>query len=566
MKGIRWAFQITVISPTILLLALLTASAETQVHPERIHLDKSNLEEIEDLSESMANSLLDFSTAVRRMDLSEVSHHFAETVHSTSFAGQAPALDRQVKWISFGSAKLSHEETRAWDKAEYVDLWAQFLGRYRSLEDARFKVKDAEFSREDGIVRGSGGIKFFLVGDSTDGRPLWVKGTGKIHAMQKNDSETWKIEKLLFDEIAIQKSERRLFSEVSEPAGVSVSLPPYGSPGNDDFIYRGAAVGDLNGNGFVDLVVTGIKQTYVYLNQGDGTFLERAWDLGIPPNSRATAPLLLDFDNDCDLDIFISGVGTQMLFENRLVPDGELVFRDISAESGVSLPAYGFSAVAGDVTGNGFPDIYVTSYNAYGTIMPNSWHRATNGTPNLLFINQGDGTFKESARAWGVQDARWSYAAQILDIDGDGKMDIYVANDFGENALFMNRGDHFVDEAEARGVLDPGNGMGVAFGDYDNDGIIDLYVTNMSSTAGNRILERLMPDTEADDHVLRKLAAGNSLFKGNPDGTFSDVTGTAGPFVAGWAWGGVFYDFDNDGWDDLYSTNGFVTGQTMKDT
>lgn len=564
--GMRRAFHILIIPPAILLLAFQVGPAELKEDPDKIRIDKGSLEEIEDFSESLANSLLDFSTAVRRMDLGEASRHFAETVLSTPFARQAPALEQRVKWISFGSAKLAHEETRPWDKAEYVDLWAQFLSRYRSLEDARFKVKDAEFSRENGIVRGSGGFKFFLVGDSTGGSPLWIKGTGKIQAVQGSDSETWKVEKLLFDEITIQEADRRLFSEVSEPAGVAVSLPPYGSPGNDDFIYRGAAVGDLNQNGFLDLVVTGNKQTYAYMNRGDGTFEERAWELGIPPNSQATAPLLMDFDNDGDLDLFISTVGSQMLFENRLVPDGELAFRDVSLEAGVSLPAHGFSAVAGDVTGNGFPDIYVTSYNAYGRVMPNSWHRATNGTPNLLLINQGDGTFKESAKKWGVQDTRWSYAAQILDIDGDGKMDIYVANDFGENALFMNHGDRFEDEAEARGVLDPGNGMGVSFGDYNNDGVLDLYVTNMSSTAGNRILQRLMPDTEADDHVLRKLAAGNTLFNGAPDGTFTDGTGTAGPFVAGWAWGGVFYDFDNDGWDDLYSTNGFVSGQSMKDT
>jgi hypothetical protein len=201
-----------------------------------------------------------------------------------------------------------------------------------------------------------------------------------------------------------------------------------------------------------------------------------------------------------------------------------------------------------------------------------------NGTANLLFINQKDGTFKESAKAWGVADGRWSYAAQFVDLNQDGRQDLYVVNDFGENALYLNLGNRFEDRARASGTLDPGNGMGVSFGDYNNDGQLDLYVTNMSSTAGNRILGRLFPESGPDNNVLRKLAAGNSLFQGKSDGSFTDVTQQVGPFeagwawggvfidLAGWAWGGVFIDFDNDGWEDLYSPNGFISGKSMKDT
>jgi hypothetical protein len=148
-------------------------------------------------------------------------------------------------------------------------------------------------------------------------------------------------------------------------------------------------------------------------------------------------------------------------------------------------------------------------------ITPDSWHKATNGTPNLLFINQGGLTFREAAREWGVDDRRWSYAAAFADVNGDGKPDLYVANDFGENALFVNRGGRFDDEAKARGVLDPGNGMGADFGDYDNDGLLDLVVTNMSSTAGNRILGRMFPAATPQENVLKKLASGNSLFRNN---------------------------------------------------
>jgi hypothetical protein len=141
-----------------------------------------------------------------------------------------------------------------------------------------------------------------------------------------------------------------------------------------------------------------------------------------------------------------------------------------------------------------------------------------------------------------------------------------VANDFGEKAMFINHGDRFVDEASDRGVLDPGNGMGVAFGDYNNDGRLDLHATNMSSTAGNRILARLFPNQGAKENVLKKLAAGNNLFENLGDGKYKDVTAEVGGFGGGWAWGGGFIDFDHDGWEDLFTPNGFISGKSMKDT
>jgi hypothetical protein len=357
-----------------------------------------------------------------------------------------------------------------------------------------------------------------------------------------------------------------LFSEVSAPAGVSHRLPAYGAPDNSGFVWKGAAAGDVDGDGWIDIVVTGATRNFLYRNEGTGRFRDVSAETGLTSLATGTAPLLADYDNDGDLDVFIAAVGSQVLLENRLVPDGKLRFDDVSLERGVSVSATGFSAAAADVNFDGRVDFYVTSYNAYGRVTPNSWSAATNGTPNLLFVSQPDGSFREEAATWGVADGRWSYAAVFADLTEDGRPDLVVANDFGEKAFFVHQGHSFRDEARARGVLDPGNGMGVAVGDYNNDGHLDLHMTNMSSTAGNRILGRMFPGSKSADQVLVKLAAGNALFENLGGGRFREVTSDVGGLSGAWAWGGGFIDLDNDGTEDLYTPNGFISGKSMKDT
>ncbi|HZH32822.1 MAG TPA: VCBS repeat-containing protein [Pyrinomonadaceae bacterium] len=556
--------------------------AATAAAPER-----TRLEVIEDLSESLANDLLELSIATRDRDLARTAAFFPAKLNSAPYPVRPLPLKDAVKWVkthdwATGAAESANaganKTLRRMGREEFLADWAQFLAHFSEIEDARFKVKEAGFdedaqavagAKEPTAVVGATGrarVAFYVIGRDREGRREWARGVVNVN-VRYDASKRWQFDTFALASLDSMVAMSDLFSEVAIPAGVGASLPAFGSAGNGGFIWHGAAASDFNRDGSIDLFVTAPARNFLYLNDGRGRFRDASDAAGVKLLATGVAPLVFDYDNDGDGDVFVSNVGAQVLFENRLVPDGKLEFRDVSQESGVgNVSAIGFSAIAGDVNNDGRQDIYVTSYNRYGQVTPDSWFRAANGTPNLLLVNQPDGTFREEARAWGVDDGRWSYAAAFADVNNDGRVDLYVANDFGEKAMFINRGDKFADEARERGVLDPGNGMGVSFGDYNNDGLLDVHASNMSSTAGNRILSRLFPNQSAKDNVLKKLAAGNNLFENQGGGKFKDVTSEVGGFGGGWAWGGGFIDFDNDGWEDIYTPNGFISGKSMKDT
>jgi hypothetical protein len=529
-----------------------------------VAVDIKAMERVEDYSEELANQLHRLSVDLLEQNTEEIARHYSPALVANGWPQYAESLVPYFRWIE---SRQTVAGSTPMDKAAFLSAWTDLLSSFTALEDVRFKVKQAHFHEEQ-TIRTDADLFFFIVGRHTNGQRRTLEATAHIKAVRDQDGH-WLIEQFTVKHFEDRSVTLDLFSEISVPAGVYRALPRFGAPGNERFSAPGVAVHDVDQDGLVDLFVTGADDNKLYINQGDGTFEDQAGPTGLQITPPATGPLFVDYDNDGDHDLFLAACGQQMLFENRLVPDGRLEFFDISLETHVDHAAQGYSAQSADVNNDGYPDIYVASYNQYGLIMPNSWFRATNGTPNLLFINQGDGTFLEAAQAWQVQDRRWSYAAQFADIDRDGRIDLYVANDFGENALYLNDGTQFHDQAAERGALDPGNGMGVSFGDVDNDGLLDIHVSNMSSTAGKRILQRLFPDQAAQPDqasTLYKLASGNTLLRNQGDGTFQDITSDMGPLTAGWAFGGGFVDFDNDGWEDIHSPNGFISGKSLKDT
>ncbi len=531
--------------------------------------DLSQMLAVEELTESLANQLLELSVAARQKDRAAIADFFTVSLSSPPFPSTPQDETPTLKWLSEHGWQLESANSGPTDRQEFLESFYAFLDHFQSIEDVRFKVKSSSIA-EDG-KSATGILKFFVVGRDPEGRREWVQGLTDFQAHPQGD-EKWQIAALTVTEISSQIAGEELFDEVGGPLGFTASDPLFVNTTIQRYRYQGASVADLNNDGFLDLFSPGIDRNFLYLNRGDGTFQEAANRAGLEVTPEVgTTALFLDYDKDGETDLFLAAVGKQMLFQNRLVPDGNLHFVDVSEQAGISVPGYGFSSAAADVNRDGWPDIYVASYNDPDEFEPEPRGGALNGTPNLLFINQGNGRFSEDAAEWGANDTRWSYATAFADLDDDGDLDLYVANDFaGGSHLYWNQlvqgEERFIEASPEQGALDLGCGMGVSFGDYDNDGDLDLHVTNMSSIAGNRIIDRVFSDEPAGGLLIRKLAAGNSLYENLGNGKFRDRSAEAGPFVAGWAWGGGFIDFDNDGYEDLYTPNGFLSGKTMKDT
>ncbi|MBL8223186.1 MAG: VCBS repeat-containing protein [Bryobacterales bacterium] len=234
------------------------------------------------------------------------------------------------------------------------------------------------------------------------------------------------------------------------------------------------------------------------------------------------------------------------------------------------------SAALADMDRDRDLDLYVCAYDFWtpgvNYAAPTPYYDATNGPPNFLYRNRGDGTFEDVTAASGMNENnnRFSFAAAWADYDRDGFPDLYVANDFGRNNLYRNNGDGtFRDVAAKAGVEDLGAGMSASWGDYDGDGWLDLYVSNMWSSAGQRLTFNPAFESVAGDADTRaafqRQARGNSLYRNNHDGTFTDVTLTAGVEFGRWAWASSLFDYDNDGRLDIFVTNGYITGPDTHD-
>ncbi|MGB8113425.1 MAG: FG-GAP-like repeat-containing protein [Candidatus Sulfotelmatobacter sp.] len=347
-----------------------------------------------------------------------------------------------------------------------------------------------------------------------------------------------------------------------------------GASGIDIYGHNGVSVADIDNDGFDDLYIcqpAGLPNR-LYRNRGDGTFEDITEKSGLGLLDNTSCALFADFDNDGNQDAVIVTASGPSLFLNqgggkfKRRPDA---FRFATAPQGTFTGA----AVA-DYDRDSWLDIYFCLYAYYqGTDQyryPVPYHDAENGPPNFMMRNQRDGTFRDVTAESGLNqnNTRYSFCCGWSDYNRDGWPDLYVVNDFGRKNLYRNNSDGtFTDVAADAGVEDVGAGMSVSWLDYDNDGAEDLYVGDMWTAAGERISTQAIFKRSSPDEVralYRKHAMGNSLFRSKGSG-FSDVTGSAGVGMGRWAWSSDVFDFDHDGFPDIYIANGMISGPSQQD-
>ena len=342
-----------------------------------------------------------------------------------------------------------------------------------------------------------------------------------------------------------------------------------GACGIDVYGNNGVAVGDFDQDGLDDLYVSqpaGLPNR-LYRNRGDGTFEDVTERAGVGVLDNTACALFADLRNCGWQDLLVVTGGGPLLFLNQRNGTFKLK-RDAFQFAQPPQGTFTHAAIA-DYDRDGRLDIYFCLYSYYLGLdqyhYPAPYFDARNGPPNFLLHNQGEGIFVDRTEAAGLnaENDRYSFAcAWVHTADGKGP-DLSVVNDFGRNNLYRRQDDGTFRAVSAEAhIEDVGAGMSASWNDYDNDGKPDFYAANMWSAAGQRISHQqaFHPQSNAATRNLyQRHACGNALYRNQGNGLFANVGATAGVERGRWAWGSDFWDFDHDGFADLYVTNGYIT-------
>jgi hypothetical protein len=317
------------------------------------------------------------------------------------------------------------------------------------------------------------------------------------------------------------------------------------------------SVADVDADGHPDLYVTNSRegsQNRLYRNRGNGTFEEVAAGFGIadlnhPGTGVSMGSVFGDYDNDGFEDLFLYRWGKPELFHN----DGGRGFSRATDTAGLVSWANINAAIWLDFDRDGRLDIFLGGYYperlnlwrlADTRIMPESFEYANNGGRKYLYRNLGGGRFEEVSAKVGLVSTRWSLAAVAADLRGTGYPDLFIANDYGVSELFINEGGRFREVGRETGVgYAPKSGMNASVGDVLNQGKLAIYVSNIS-----------------EEGILIQ---GNNLWvpvdakNGLP--AYENMARAMGIDLGGWSFGAQFGDLNNDGFQDLYLVNGYVS-------
>jgi hypothetical protein len=356
------------------------------------------------------------------------------------------------------------------------------------------------------------------------------------------------------------------FQEVAKAAGIAFThqaptLDPQLQHIMAEVASMGAAVSvvDFDRDGLLDIYVTNSGEgshNHLYRNMGDGTFRDVAAELGVADVNQVGTGVSMgavwgDYDNDGYEDLLLYKWGRPELFHN----DQGRRFTRVTEQAGLPPWINASTAIWLDYDRDGRLDLFIGGYYAEDVnlwkltttrIMPESFEYAHNGGRKYLLRNRGDGSFEDVTEQMGITSRRWALAATAADLRGTGYPDLFIANDYGVSELYFNEGGtRFREVGKQTGVgFAPKSGMNAAVGDILNQGKFAIYVTNISEKGillqGNNLW------------VPTAGTAGEGL-------RYENLAREMGVELGGWSFGAQFGDLNNDGYLDLYLTNGFIS-------
>lgn len=352
---------------------------------------------------------------------------------------------------------------------------------------------------------------------------------------------------------------------------------------NFKYIYMGGgvSVGDFNNNGLTDIYFTGnLVNNKLYLNKGDFKFKDVTETANVAlPNNWSTGSTVVDINNDGLLDIYVSISGKDAPFTNKLLvnqgvnKDGVPTFKEEAKKYGLDDSGRTEQSIFFDYDNDGDLDVYVINYPITDFKIPVSYYQGMMRNPKMessshLYKNNGDLTFTNVTEASGLLSFGLSIGVSVSDLNNDGFKDIYVSNDFASpDFIYFNNGDGTFSEKSKEVTKQTSfYGMGCDIADFNNDGLFDIAQLDMSPSSHKRSKENMgsMDPLNFQEiinlglhhqYMYNTLQLNRGITTSNLP-IYSNIAAFAGVKSTDWSWAALFADFDNDGYKDLFVSNG----------
>jgi hypothetical protein len=617
-------------SPLVVLLVVFL------VVRTKLNAVEANAQLLAQMGQAAQKVLGEYRAGVEAGDVSKVlsCYHDAYASEREGFWAEELQSDRDgvrvYEWRQRGEKPFAKT-----DEGEQVSRYLRTLGK---VEESKFKLDSVEqiVSPQAYVIRSF----------------LWIRGTrdaanaaGQVNAsagagppaapreeafetqalfrmwLVKGEGDNWKITKQELIRGTTVTGDRKGFTDMwgrggfgsqqdegaQASAGVDfvssknpLFFTPAWTPKTFEIIKYGPAgvsAVDYDDDGWYDIFFADGARPRLYRNTG-GAFTDVTVAAGLPERAPGVnVGIFADFDNDGHKDLFLGCfTDRSRLFKSvadEQAPAGRK-FVEVTDASGMTKKGDGDFVVvasAGDYDNDGDLDLYVGRYLDPRKNLPTTLFYTRNGEGNSLLRNDGNFHFTDVTKQAGINETGLSLGVAWGDYDSDGDVDMYVANDFGRDALLRNNGDGtFTDASKETGAYDPGYGMSATWGDIDNDGDLDIYVSDVhsgqrwygqaatlykylvTSARQGTMLEDFGAYKEIYDNVGTdwasygdKTVKGNALYVNDGKGKFTDVSEASRVNPYGWFWSSTMFDYDNDGRQDIYAVNGWITGKNKDD-